>query len=240
MEANPADFADVSRAQRIIDARRKTGVYRLDRRSYAGVTDVLKALAKPALIPWAARTAAGLVLEDPETYCTPELAAQAIYGASKRAKERGTAVHAHAESGAPLDPELAGYGRAIERFRAMHRPEVLHSEINVYSDTHEYAGTVDEIARLADGDVWLLDYKTREANKPVAVYDESKLQLAAYAAAEFFLDPTGKRLAMPQVDRTAVVLIGADGKANLIETEAPIHVFVALIEVWRWQKGNGR
>lgn len=50
--------------------RRRNGWYHLDGKRYVSVTTVLQALAKPALVPWAARTAAEAVLEDPETYST--------------------------------------------------------------------------------------------------------------------------------------------------------------------------
>lgn len=223
-------------AHKVASVRRRDGYYRHNGQQYVSVTEVLKALAKPALVTWAARTAAGLVLEDPEQYSTVEAAAGGIYRASDKAKRRGSRVHAYADGSVTELEGEEGYAVAYECFRATCRPEPVHTECNLYSDKHGYAGTTDLIATMG-GDMWLLDYKTGKG-----VYDEAKLQLAAYQAADFVLPygPDPQPVPMPPVDHTGVVLLGADGTWSLTETHAPLDVFLALATVWRWQKGNGR
>jgi hypothetical protein len=81
----------------------------------------------------------------------------------------------------------------------------------------------------------MLDYKTGKG-----VYDEAKLQLAAYKAADFILpySPDPKPVPLPPIDHTGVVLLGADGTWSLTETHAPLDVFLALMAVHAWQKAG--
>lgn len=89
--------------------RRRNGWYHLDGRKYVSVTTVLGALAKPALIPWAARTAAEAVLEDPAAYDTVEKAAAVIYRKRDGAADRGSLIHSLAEvTTRGVDVDLAG------------------------------------------------------------------------------------------------------------------------------------
>lgn len=222
--------------RKIASVRRRDGYYRYKGEKFVSVTEVLKALAKPALVTWAARTAASLVLEDPEQFSTAEAAAGGIYRASDRAKKRGSRVHAYADgSSTDLEGE-EGYAIAYECFRSVVRPEPVHTECNVYSRTYGYAGTTDLIATIG-GETWLLDYKT---SKDGRVYDEAKLQLAAYAAADFILPygPHPEPVPMPAIAHTGVVALCEDGTWSLTETHAPLEVFLALMQVWTWMKGN--
>jgi len=58
-----------------------------------------------------------------------------------------------------------------------HKPELITKEYHLFSDSHEFAGTVDLIVKL-NGKNWLLDIKT--SNSLHTSYD---MQLAAYAIA---------------------------------------------------------
>ena len=58
-----------------------------------------------------------------------------------------------------------------------YKPELLGSEVHLFSDEHEYAGTGDLTVKI-DDEIWLLDIKT--SNSLHTSYD---LQLAAYAKA---------------------------------------------------------
>jgi len=62
-------------------------------------------------------------------------------------------------------------------FWSRYKPELVKSEILLYSDTHKYAGTCDLIVRIY-GVLWLLDIKT--SNVLHKAYD---LQLSAYSKA---------------------------------------------------------
>ena len=54
------------------------------------------------------------------------------------------------------------------------KPELIESEIHLFSDTHKIAGTADLVVRMRD-ELWILDIKT--SNSVHTSYD---LQLAAY------------------------------------------------------------
>ncbi len=235
--------------------RRRGAFYYYNDRKYVSVTNVLKAIAKPALVNWAARTAAQAIFDDPYKVSTVNQAAQAIYKTKEKAGDRGSRVHEFAQAmteGAEWPENPDGYEAAVISFLKTMTPEVLFTEVNVYSDTHGYAGTADLIAKIADK-TWLIDYKTSRA-----VYPETGLQLAAYANAEFILadipdsimpiprsDPDFEELVpedvrdvqldLPKIDATAAVLLRPDGQFEWVPTTAPFEVFLALAQVWRWQ-----
>ena len=72
--------------------RRRNCFCHLDGKRCVSVTTALQTLAKPALVPWAARTAAEAVLEDPEAYDTAEKAAVVIYRKRDTAADRGSLI----------------------------------------------------------------------------------------------------------------------------------------------------
>ncbi len=223
--------------------RLRNGWYHLDGRRYVSVTTVLQALAKPALVHWAARTAAEAVLANPEEVDTAEKAAAAIYRTRDRAADRGSLVHSFAEAyarGAALDtdglPEtVRGYGRAFRAWVETVRPVPLFTEANVYSDRHGYAGTTDLIAAFPDRQVRLVDLKTTGD-----VYLEVALQLEAYRQAEFIVPHVGapRRIPMPPVAETAAVLLRPDGTYEHHVLRGDLRVFLALLEVWKWLHGK--
>lgn len=65
----------------------------------------------------------------------------------------------------------------VADFLNTYKPEVLASELFLYSDEYQYAGTTDLLCKI-DGQTWLLDWKT--SNHCSKSYD---MQLAAYANA---------------------------------------------------------
>ena len=221
--------------------RRRNGWYYLNDRKYVSVTTVLQALAKPALVPWAARTAAEAVLEDPATYNTAEAAAAAIYRKRDSAANRGSLVHSLAEAtarGAELDlagvPEDArGYAEAFLAWTRAMRPTPLFTEANVYSDRHGYAGTTDLIAAFPDKQVRLVDFKTTGD-----IYREVGLQLEAYRQADFIIPHVGepRRIALPPVAETAAVLLRPDGTFEYRTLRGDLEVFLSLLRVWQWMR----
>lgn len=233
--------ATIAPASRVAAVRKRNERYYHRGESYDAVTKILgDVLNKPALVRWAAIGAATNVLEDPETYNTAEKAYRGIYKARDDAAERGSTVHSLVESialGGRVDisslPETwRGYGQGFVEFDKVWRPEWRHTEINVYNKTLGYAGTTDAVARLADGHVYLLDWKTSKG-----IYLEAHLQLAAYRHCEFWLPkgPSPQAQPMPEVERTAVVLFRADGTFELKRTDAPFGVFQSVLSIYRWQ-----
>lgn len=223
--------------------RRRDGFYYLPGdRKYPSVTTILQIIARPALIPWAAKTAAALVLEDPDTYDTAEKAAGGIYTKRDKAADRGSMVHSLAEAidrGGVIEftedtpDDVRGYVRAYQSFCAAHQPRVLFAEATVWSDKHGYAGTTDLIAVLQDTLTYCIDRKTGKA-----IYGEASLQLCAYRNAELIL-PHGadEPKAMPQIDHTAVLLLRPDGTYQFNVVLADLRHFLAAKELWEWSRG---
>jgi hypothetical protein len=85
----------------------------------------------------------------------------------------------------PLDmwKVTKGYIDGAKEFFDACEPEILESEVTVYSRAHGYAGTLDLLGRLSFGGERLpciMDFKTGKG-----VYPEMGLQLCAYARADF-------------------------------------------------------
>jgi hypothetical protein len=62
-------------------------------RCYPSVTAILGVIAKPGLLPWAARQAAEAVLSRPGQFDGVESVVEAVFRRSSRAGAVGTAVH---------------------------------------------------------------------------------------------------------------------------------------------------
>lgn len=178
------------------------------------VTSALKSLPKDYLVGWAAKKSAECAVEDHEIIGAmlakddKQAALNHIKGARYRDMEkkanRGTIVHAAVEgylAGKPLTTEQVnemlneahvplalwksarGMISGAMEFLFDAEPEVEWSEATVYSREHGYAGTADIIGRMRVGDSVqpvILDFKTSPR-----IYDETVLQLTAYARADF-------------------------------------------------------
>ena len=179
------------------------------------VTSAIKGgLPKPYLIGWAAKTSAEFAVDNlgavealvdaGEKRAAVDMIKGARYRDMGNKADRGTIVHAAVEAyvdGTPLtkddiaaaleekrvDKSLqkATYGMAqgALAFLQEAEPEILWSEATVYSRQFEYAGTADIIGRMHVGSSRVpvvIDFKTSKR-----IYDETALQLAAYARADF-------------------------------------------------------
>jgi hypothetical protein len=138
-----------------------------------GVTEVLKAVAKPALQYWTGKEAAKAALADPNL--TEDEVMAAVRDISKKAMIRGTTVHSLTEAsdneGVIIEvnkvwPEVRGYLKAFNKFKADMKPKLLYNEQTVFNRNHKYGGTVDRIYKI-DDKVVLLDIKTSKDFYPV-------------------------------------------------------------------------
>ena len=193
--------------------------YLLDGEPVDGVTTILDGgIPKPALINWAATTTAGyavdhwdeLAAESPSTRL--RRLEKARWESSGAAAARGTDVHnlamllASGEEVTVPEP-LEGHDDAYLQFVADRHPRELLVEVPVFNRTLHYAGTLDLIAELCDGNNWLLDWKTSKSG----IFPETAVQLAAYRHAEFYLDAQGSEQPLPAVDFCGAVWLRADG-----------------------------
>lgn len=179
------------------------------------VTSAINAgLNKPFLTNWAAKLVAEKAVEDFDLIKLmlekddKEGAIAHLKGAPHRnrqaAADRGTLVHSALESYVDgkkfTDEELnekMREGKVPTKLWAQTRkmysglidfmfdaePEIIWQEATVYSRTHGYAGTLDMLPRMVVGGAKLpvvLDVKSSKR-----IYDETALQLVAYARADF-------------------------------------------------------
>ena len=206
--------------------------YFLDNVPRLGVTKVLDdGVPKPALVGWAANVTIDRVTDDWDALVEmkpSERAAflrRARFEAKDEAARRGSEVHSYAlrlQAGEEVDvpEELEGHVDAYLQFVAEWEPRELVVETVVGNRRWRYMGTLDAVAQLADGQVWLLDWKTGGKG----VYPETALQLAAYRYAEFLLLEDGTELPMPQVDACGAVWLRADGY-DLVPVQADEDAF---------------
>ena len=194
-----------------------------------GVTDVGKrGIPAPALVPWGINTVADYAVNnwaDLETLPVSErikVLKGAPYAERDAASNRGREIHALADAlvhGEQVDvPDaLAGHVDACVDFLNDFDPQPVLTERLVYSLRHGYAGRFDAIVSVRRHLVYgtrddrssttqLADYKTGKA-----IYPDVAPQLAAYAAAEYYLDDDGEPQPMPLVDGGLAVHLRSDG-----------------------------
>lgn len=201
------------------------------------VTSVLQESAKPALVSWAARTAAAKALADPSL--SVDDAAAAIYQTSKKAMGLGSTVHSWAEAASqgnveeipqgPVNP----YAKAWSSWFETYKPEFLHTERIVANFAHGYAGTADAIIRDQSGHVVIVDYKTGKA-----VYEEAAFQVSAYLHADRAFTPYKEPVDLPQADYSMIVHLKEDGTYAVHIMPDTFDVFLAYLHIYRRRRGR--
>lgn len=103
-----------------------------------------------------------------------------------RAAQRGILLHQLLDAQSKDQPlkcpeELTSFwSAAAPLLKAVGKSQV--SEVVIYHPSLGYAGTVDRIAQWRS-QLAVIDFKTTARPKPVRLYDEAKLQVAAYSLA---------------------------------------------------------
>lgn len=188
------------------------------------ITNVIGMKNKPFIAGWGYKQCGIFVSENVETITAlakkdkasvVDLVKGAPYRSTAKSGERGDLVHLWIEqrikSGGdePTTEEVAEnpdksareMWASFLRIEARYHPEWLHSETTVWSDTHNYAGTIDWMARMGNYIV-LGDTKTGNG-----VYPEVGMQVAAAANADYALDQDGKPFKLPTAEKFAVLHI---------------------------------
>lgn len=218
--------------------------YWIDGEKVPGVTTILgTGYPKAALVNWAAETTAGYAVDHwadlaelPLSQRLKQLV-RARFEVQKTAALRGTRVHEYAQqlaAGEEIDvpDEYLGHVDAYLAFARDWQPQELAVERPVFSRRRRYGGTPDLIARLADGQIWLLDWKTSEKG----VFPDNVLQLAALRFADYMLDDQDAEVPLPAIDQTGIVSVRADGY-DLVPVEAnedAYRTFLYVREVARY------
>lgn len=194
-----------------------------------GVTKITgDGLPKPALLDWAANATAEYAVDHWQDLAAlaPSKRLKELKGARyadrDSAANRGTAVHKLGQQlvagkRVAIPEGLEGHVQSYVRFLDDFDVEPVLVEATVVSHEHRYCGTLDLLADLLDpedlyDDVpararWLLDIKTSRSG----VFGETALQLAGYRYAQAWVDADGDEHELPDVARTGVVWVRADG-----------------------------
>ena len=180
---------------------RSSKTYTINGESYHRVTTVLGILGKPALVPWATKTALAqceeALLKRTGAHITHAEITDIIKEARKKpdqardkAADFGSLAHASIEnyirtSNMPSEPELQRVVSAFEEWRTTNGLSIEISENLVWDEMLGYGGTVDAVGykqiplgTTSTANVLILaDWKTG------GLYREAYLQVAAYAHA---------------------------------------------------------
>ena len=223
---------------------------KLDGAPVQRVTEILNALAKPALVGWAAKTTAAYAVDHWDELAVESVSnrlamiGRAPEDAKTRAAAAGTTVHRFGErlvAGLPVEPpdELRGMVEAYARF--LDEWDIVPVAIETpvaYGGTAPYAGRSDLWATIGvrDRGRALVDLKTGKA-----VYAETALQLAAYVGADLWqpAGPTSEE-PKPPVDLCYVAHIQPD-RVDMLPvpaalTDAQWRTFRYVQQVSRWMK----
>lgn len=197
--------------------------YYLGDRKLDGVTTLIGAgLPKPALVNWAARTAAEKAVNEWDTLAELPVAerlkriTKAPDEARNSAAVKGTRIHALADKltrGEQVDvpEELAGHVESCVKWLDQWQPKVIATEAPVFHEKYFYGGTLDLLAEIDEGEgdgdeVELIDFKTSASG----AYGDTAFQLAAYGFATHILLPDGIKPMIRPV-KYRVVWLRADG-----------------------------
>lgn len=245
--------------------RPATGVHRTKNHQYyfsgagpwPGVTTITKVLDAPALTNWKMNQVAQSAIDSAERLIADresgkvEAAVKYLTTLSTSAMDRGSRIHGSIEQILrretltidPRDEAAVGGARLwLNDQVATHGLRVLEVEAFLLHETFGYGGTCDLIAEI-DGEVWLLDWKTGSsvATPDGTVYRDHRLQLAAYANAEFIArinDP--ERYPLPAITRYGIVHV-TDGGTRLYEafvTDRDWVAFRACLNLYAWGKAR--
>lgn len=217
------------------------------------VTTILATLAKPALIPWAAKMAVEAALEKLKpgvAYTQDQLEAilswakDAHVRTKEEAASHGTRAHELIESFLHTgqtpdleneDPHVQNCFALFEEFWQANQFRVVDLEAYVADVNLGYGGTVDCLVRDKNGRLVLLDWKTSKA-----VYPEMQLQVVAYGGAMAAMG-----LGMPDV--ASIVRIGKeDAEFEVVEVWSSLErarehyqAWKALVAVTGWLGATG-
>lgn len=115
------------------------------------------------------------------------------------------------------------------------KPETITWERTVFSDKHNYAGTIDYICKI-DGEYWLIDFKTGQY-----VWPEYELQISAYAEAIRNKEHDIEALQPITEVRRGVLQVGYrlnKRKWKLTEVEDKFPLFLAAQQIWANEHGG--
>lgn len=216
--------------------------YKLDGQWVPGVTTILgKAIPKPALTKWAAKSVAEFVAYNPDTvqnlWAAGDRAAIAAlkevpWQSRDDAAARGTEVHDLAErylkgEEIHVPDAILGHVESCAQFISDWQIQPILIEETVGSRQHKYAGKLDLVADSKYAPTAIFDWKTTKSG----IYFETAFQLNAYAHADFYGED-GNETPMNTVgiQDAYAVHIRADGY-EVVPMEFGPHVFEEFLHL---------
>jgi len=230
-------------------------LYKLDGHPMTGCTTILGVLAKPALIPWAAKMVVEYIQnnaqkeyypvpenEDPGEYnyiVSEQLLAEAKVAHTKRkekAGDYGTKTHEIiAEIIADVIEKSEGRilsgnnpNQSVQNFldwAIENKVKFLETEKMIYSEDLFIAGTVDFVCEI-DGQVWIGDFKTTGSG----IYAEHFYQTAGY---QVMLEAMGL---YPNITGHLILNLKENGEfleKRSVSNEANKKIFLNCLEIYR-------
>ena len=216
------------------------------------VTSITGCLPKKALQFWSAKMVAQCAVEEFGTLAqmvatgNPTGAIDYLKRApgrsSGKAAQTGSDVHELCErigrgEDPKVHPDLQGFVDNYRRFIADFEVGFVEVEATAWSDSYDYAGTLDSIVMI-DGETVIVDIKTGASG----IWPDVALQLCAYSRADCLLAPNGERRPLPQIDAAAALHLRPDGYAL-----TPIRIgddvfetFLALAKVASWERETSK
>jgi hypothetical protein len=210
-------------------------------RPIPGVTTLIQGgLPAPALIRWAAKSVAEWVVDhDAEVEQLRGMGRNSAVAAIKevpwtardRAGIRGTDVHNLAEKlvhgqEVEVPDHLYDHVQSCVQFLDRWQPEPIVVEKPLAHPAHNWAGKPDLIAKMPNGENWLLDWKTADSG----IFVETSLQLAAYSHAAFWAPDEDTESPMPEIARCAAVHITSGGY-SVVPVKADDEAYAAFRHV---------
>lgn len=253
-------------------ARDRSGFYRIKDKGYISSTTVLDRLEKYGLHPWIAAQAAGYVREgildhliagDMTIDQLKEMDLEAFMIQAKReheAKKReamalGTSVHAGIEGYykfgqdksvldrcSTIDPRLTAPFLAFLDWEQGFKIAPLNVEMTIWSETHEYAGTLDLHCRLTlpgtdYEQIGVIDHKAA-----TSIYDTNVMQIASYLFALEEMESRLNPMDAPVIDGAGILRLDKEtgvpefrwyDKDDLIMW---FECFRSLLEFCKWER----
>lgn len=189
-----------------------------------GTTTVIGQLDKPALVHWSWKLGT-----EGRDYRKVRDGAASI----------GTLTHLLVESHIKnTEPDLSEFSPAdvdkaenaflaFLEWRKAHNLETVACEKQLVSETFEYGGTLDWVAKN-NGELWLIDFKTGKD-----IYEEARYQLAAYE--QLWNEENYQR-----IDKCNIILLGKEDGSFRHETfpklEKEWEVFHHLLQIYKLRR----
>ena len=213
------------------------------------VTTLLGMFAKPGLDRWKQDQLLRIA------YDHPKLTGESFEGFADRclvmheqpveeAADFGTRIHDAIEKyfeGVPVDQDLVEYVNPAFRWKQENQLTFIEREKILVNMEHGFAGTVDIVGNGAEGQKFIVDWKTRKTKPKVKItsYDFQVHQIAAYAATYWGED----QVEQMQVHGANCYISSTEpGRFEVIkyspeELRDAWRVFKGVCRIWRSLKG---